>query len=181
MQEQFDERQLAKESALKELHNQELSGMDDGPEYFQTRYTQEHELLQGAKAEMASLKVRFDAAKKRKNLIVEKLCNLRDEIEEAKSPIIKLSKTFDAKAWEQADAELLKTYGLAESIITMLKAGGFNTVGEIMRDESWQDIDGCGEATQEKVTTACADLVDDFNKRLAELEKMKAEKEAGEA
>lgn len=178
LQDQMDERGLARETAIKSLHNKELENLGDGPEYFQARYAQEYDLLQDAKKDMDDLKSRFGAAKKRKQMIIERICNLKDEIEESKSPIIKLSKTLDDAGWKKGETNILSTFGLPDSLIVMLESEGYKTIGDIMDDDSWQDISGMGDASTEKVLAATAGMIENFNERLAELKAMKAEKEA---
>lgn len=177
LQDQMDERGLARETAIKALHNKELENLGDGPEYFQARYAQEYDLLQDAKKDMDDLKSRFGAAKKRKAMIIERLCNLKDEIEESKSPIIKLSKTLDNEGWKKGETNILTTFGLPDSLIVMLESEGFKTIGDIMDDDSWEDISGMGEASKEKVYNATQGMIENFNERLAELKALQAEKQ----
>ena len=151
----------------------ELENLPDGPEYFQKRYEQEYDLLQIAKKEMEFYKIRYTQSQKLKKLIIERMCNLKDEIEEAKSPIIKLSKTLDNEAWKKGGVELLQHFGLADSIIATLKSEGFADIGKIHDDETWRDIPGFGEATAEKILSATAEMVDNFNAKLKELQEAK--------
>jgi hypothetical protein len=114
-------------------------------------------------------KTKFAEAKKVKSRIVERICNLNDEIEESKQPIIKLSKTMNDEAWKNGETKLLTHFGLADSIIVMLESEGFTSIGKLMDDESWKDIPGLGDATAEKILNSCSDMIDNFNEQVKKI------------
>jgi hypothetical protein len=162
---------------MRELHLKEVENMPDGAEYFQKRYDQERELLEVARQNMDTYKAEYKKAAAARKKAVDRLCNLRQEIDEANSPIVKLSKSLSDDAWQQGEIDLLKDYGLAESIVDTLKAAGVATVGKLMENDDWRDIPGIGEATQEKVTQAAAELIDTVHKQVAELRKVRDEED----
>lgn len=170
----MDSAQAALDAATVEHNRKELDGLE-GPDYFQTRYQQLSRDYSRYDGMMNLHKVIYKGWKEKRDKTVKAMIHLDQEIEEEKTPIIKLARSLEKDAWKQGEVDLLTNYGLAESVTEKLKAAGFTTVGSLSDSDAWEDADGIGDATAEKVHAAVEDMLRTYDEKLEELKKMQAE------
>lgn len=162
----LSELQMEKVKAVRAFNDSEAAGVN-GPELLEVRFHQKKRAIKEAREHMKSLAEQHKAAKELLKTYYLELENIDIEAAEEMLPILLASnKAPAAERWRGAPIDHLLQYGLAQSVVDKVRAGGVETLGDLAKKKSvptftCQDLN-ISEGDCDKVDTALAEFLEAY-------------------